>query len=124
MTPEIKNAKIQSTSLGYEDNGILTCCLMLNYESGGQGFGMYALDAPPIQRKPGFDRRGTAFGMEFIRRILLTVDVERWEQLPGKHIRVEASEEKVHRIGHIIKDIWFDPEDLKEFKTASPGGEG
>ena len=38
---EIRNAVIQSTMLGYEDHGILTCFLHLDYSGAGQGFGGY-----------------------------------------------------------------------------------
>ena len=114
---EIKNAKIASTMLGVEDHGILTCWLYLEYDGGGQGFGGYSLDTPDKARTHEFRRVGCAWGMEFINRILAVVGVEKWEQLPGKHIRVKAEHSKVHAIGNIIKDNWFCPEtDLTEFK--------
>lgn len=59
-------------------------------------------------------RRGSAYGMEFIRRILLTVGVDRWEDLPGKHVRVRARQDRVLAIGHITEDRWFTPADLAE----------
>jgi hypothetical protein len=53
--------------------------------------------------------------MEFIARVLDVVGVDSWEELPGKHIRVDHDEwGPIHRIGNIIEDKWFDPnEDLK-----------
>ena len=112
---ETKNAVIESTMLGIEDHGILTCFLNLNYGGSGQGFGGYGLD--------GFDkakdkRIGTAWGMEFVRRVLETMEVDSWEKLSGKHCRVISDNGKVYKIGHIIKDRWFDPEkDLAFLKT-------
>ena len=111
---ETKNAVIESTMLGIEDHGIMTCFLYLNYGGSGQGFGGYGLD--------GFDkakdkRVGTAWGMEFVRRVLETFEVDSWEKLSGKHCRVVADYGKVYRIGHIIKERWFDPEkDLADLK--------
>ena len=50
--------------------------------------------------------------MEFILRILSVLEVENWEDLPGKTIRVETDGEfgSIRGIGHIIKDVWFYPE--------------
>lgn len=110
---EIKNAQIRSTMLGVEDHGIFSCILSLDYAGSGQGFGGYALDEYEPQRKARF---GTAYGMEFIKRILDTLEVDKWEALKGQHIRADADHGKVYGIGHIIKDKWFYPEkDLKDF---------
>lgn len=113
MSTEIKNAIITSTHLGCEDHGIFTCYLHLDYGGSGQGFGGYALDKHNGNRGEGSERLGTAYGMEFIRRILSTLEISQWEKLPGTHVRVVASHEKVLSIGHIIKDRWFSPDDLK-----------
>lgn len=110
---EIRNAKIEEVSLGYEVHGILTCYLFLDYGSSSQSFGGYALD---IWHKEAGERFGTAYGMEFVRSILDVVGVEKWEDLKGKNIRVKSESRKIHAIGHIIKDKWFEPEkDLKQF---------
>ena len=106
---EIKNAKIVRTMLGYEDHGILTCYLQLDYGVGVQSFGGYAFDQYDKQKK---DRVGGAYGTEFVGRLLKTIGIEKWEDLPGKHIRVEADRDKVFRIGHILEDRWFDPKNI------------
>jgi hypothetical protein len=95
---EIKNAKIESTMLGFEDHGIFTCFLQLDYGGGGQGFGGYTL--------------GGKYGSDFIKAILETVGVNEWEKLPGKHIRVKAERTKIHEIGNIIIDKWFNPSEI------------
>ncbi len=106
---ETKNAKITSTMLGIEDHGILSCMIYLDYGGSGQGFGGYAMD----QWSERHGRRiGAAYGAEFILRVLHAVGVERWEDLPGKHVRVRSTYSKVHAIGHIIEDRWFSPDDL------------
>jgi hypothetical protein len=95
MNKEIRNAKITSTMLGFEDHGILTCMLHLDYGSLHQGFGGYSLKY---------------YGIEFIEKVLRAVGVETWEELRGKHVRVESDNLKVYRIGHIIEDRWYEPE--------------
>lgn len=111
--PETKNAKIVATSLGNEDHGIFTVSLTLEYGCGCQCFGGYAMDSYDKVKKR---RTGTAYGMEFIMRVLEVAGVSSWEKIKGVHIRVEADRTKVYGIGHITKDIWLRPEtDLKEF---------
>lgn len=110
---ETENAQIESTALGFPDRGIFTCWLYLTYDGGGQGFGGYALDTPLKDDKGKFLRRvGIGFGIDFISEILRTVGVEKWEDLPGKYIRVRREHTKVHAIGNIIADEWFSPEEL------------
>lgn len=109
---EVKNAKIRGTMLGIEDHGIMTAFIELDYGGAGQGFGGYGFDNPHKTKEEPYGRRGTAFGCEFIRRVLDVVGVEKWEDLKGKHVRVVATWDKVKRIGHIIEEKWFDPEEL------------
>jgi len=112
----IENAKIDSTTLGVEDHGILTCMLMLSGDGWGIGFGGYAMDEPEKDEAGKFvGRRGTAFGAEYIRLLLETLQVKRWEDLPGTIVRVETEGGcggRALRIGHALKDRWFDPKAL------------
>jgi hypothetical protein len=110
MNPEIKNARIDGTLLGYEDHGILTCFLYLDYGGTSQGFGGYTLDEYDETVKR---RIPTVYGMKFVTEILRVVGVDSWEKLKGQHIRVEADWQAVHRIGHLLKDVWFDPSTLQ-----------
>ena len=120
---EIRNAKITSTMLGVEDHGILTCFVHLSGDSWGVGFGGYALDQYSENEKR---RRGTAYGMEFIRRLLATLDVETWEKLPGQVVRVDTEGwgGKALRIGHALKEQWFDPATLRNEYFAGTETEG
>ena len=116
MRTKIENAKITRTMLGIEDHGIMTCMITVEGPGWGCGFGGYAFDAWDPDKK---DRFGVGYGIEFIKRVLSTVGVEKWEDLPGKHIRVENEGwgGKITRIGNILEDKWFDPEELtKEFE--------
>lgn len=98
----MKNATIIGTMLGCEDHGVLTCYLTLEYETGAQGFGGWCFGAMqgPVT---------SAFGMEFIRQVLLVAGVEKWEDLKGRPVRVDATPDRVHAIGHYVKDVWFRP---------------
>lgn len=105
MEIETKNAKITGTMLGVEDHGILSFMLYLDYGGSGQGAGGYCLDTPTKKPDGSFNRRvGTAAGMELIARILRVVGVEKWEDLPGQVIRVQATQNKIRAIGHFLKD--------------------
>jgi hypothetical protein len=86
-------AKIEGTSLGWEDRGILTCRLFVSYGSSSQGIGGYALDEPRWEggehHKGEFlGRFGTAYGMEFVRRLMVACGVDSWEKLKGRTVFV------------------------------------
>ena len=94
------NAKVVSTGLGAQEGRGLHCWLHLSWEGTGGSFGGDHWDATdePVASLP-----------HFIKRVLDTVGVESWEQLPGRFIRIEHDGTKVYRIGHIVEDRWFDP---------------
>ena len=84
-------ARIASTSLGYEDHGILTAYLHCEWTGGGVGVGGFCLDSPkPREQRDedDYSRVGTAYGLDHLIRILDTVGVDRWEQLPGQQVIV------------------------------------
>lgn len=77
-------AKVERTTLGYEDHGILTCFLHLSYGTGGaQGAGGYALD----EYDKTLERRvGTAYGCEFLIRLMRACGVDEWSKLKGRTV--------------------------------------
>ena len=107
-TPEMRNAKITAVSISQKH--FLSSWLTLDYGGAGQGFGGYALG-------------GEATTL-WIKGILNALDVEKWENLPGTVIRVVQDHGKVYRIGHALKDQWFDPEvafaPLRKESTRAP----
>lgn len=110
---EIKNAQITGTMLGTEDHGIMTAFLYLDYGDSSQGFGGYGLDAYNQKEKKRISHRTCG---EFIMRVLETVGVEKWEDLKGKYIKADSSQEKVHGICNILDiEKWYYPEE--EFKN-------
>ena len=78
--------RIKSTMLGYEDHGILTAQLYCEGDGCGVAVGGFCLDNP--SDGPGYDRRGTAYGLDHLIRIMETVGVSSWEALAGKDVVV------------------------------------
>lgn len=97
------NAKITKTSLGFEDHGILSSWLHLDFGTSSQGFGGYRLDAP--QNAP------SAAACAWITGVLKTLEIDDWSKLPGTPVRVRKESEfgRIIAIGHFYKDLWFDP---------------
>ena len=108
---EIKNAKISSTMLGREDHGIMTFMIYIGGDGFNCGVGGYCLDEFGSATQTRVFR---AESMEAISKILEVVGVDKWEDLPGKYIRIEYNGlgSTVTKIGNIIEEKWFD---LKEF---------
>ena len=95
---EIRNAIIDSTMLGFEDHGIFTCFIHLDYGSVSQSFGGYSIQG------------------DFIEEVLKTLKLDKWESLRGEKIRVKTGHKKVHAIGHFLEDGWFNPEEYYKKK--------
>ena len=100
----IFNAVIKSTMLGIEDHGFLTFFLHMEWDNVGQGFGGYALDSRGSQSTQHLS-------ISCIKKILETVGVDRWENLPGKYVRIEIKSlnDKIDSIGHITENKWCNP---------------
>lgn len=104
---EEKNAIIKSTRLSNDDHGLLSGWLFLEYgTSSGQGFGGYVLYLPADFTHSANQKN---YAGHFIFRCLEVAGVSEWEKLAGRTIRVRAEHSKVHAIGHIVKDDWFNP---------------
>lgn len=115
----IKNAVIESARITTEEHGCLTMWLSLDYGGAGQGFGGYALYLPKSFKHHGGQGN---FAGHFIYRCLEVAGVESFADLPGKTIRVDSQHSKVHRIGHIVKEVWFDPEEELKMLREALGG--
>lgn len=107
---KIVNAQITSTFLGREDHDILTFILHMNLSSGGcVGVGGYCLDYyDKTLKKRVFPKES----MELISKILETIGVSSWEKLPNTYCRIvdPGLGGVVKKIGHLMKDQWFDIE--------------
>jgi hypothetical protein len=114
---ETKNAIIESVSLSTGDRGFLDCWLTLDYGGSGQGFGGYVLYLP----KSYSHHELKSVAGHFIFRVMEIAGVTEWDKLKGRTIRVRCEHSKVHAIGHIVRDEWFNPSEdfaaLKELNT-------
>lgn len=110
---ETKNAIIESASLSTGDRGFLDCWLTLDYGGSGQGFGGYVLYLP----KSYSHHELKSVAGHFIFRVMEIAGVTEWDKLKGRTIRVKCEHSKVHAIGHIVSDDWFNPsEDFAALK--------
>lgn len=105
MAVTIKNAVIKSARIDSGDRGLLTAWIELDYGGSCQGFGGYALYLP----KSYAHHELMSCAGHFIFRVMEVAGVGRWDHLAGKTVRVSSDHTKVHSIGHIVKDDWFNP---------------
>lgn len=108
---EIVNAKITSTSLG-EDHGCLTAYLTLEGDGWGCSYGGYCLDHWFAEA----GEHSSSDGYGAIIELMKTLEVESWEALKSKYVRVEIEGWGGHiiRIGHLMKEKWFSFKDYFE----------
>ena len=86
MNDNKKLAKIVSASLEIKERGNLNFWINVSYEYGlNQGIGGITLDTYNEEKKR---RIGTAYGCEFIRQLLLCLDVNDFSEMKGKVIWV------------------------------------
>jgi hypothetical protein len=77
-------AKIRHVRLGWEDHGIFTCQLDMDYGGSGQGAGGYALDEARRGENDEFiGRFGTAYGMEWIIRLMRACNAQDFSEVQG-----------------------------------------
>lgn len=110
MGNEIRNAMITDTKLG-EEHGCLTAQVFVEGDGWGCAFGGYSLDH--WDRKPGSYSSADGYGA--IVELMKTLDVDRWEDLKGKCVRVHFEGNQIVEIGHLLKKQWFS---FKEYFRA------
>jgi hypothetical protein len=115
---EERNAIIESATITNDDHGLLSAWVHLDYGGIGQGFGGYALYLPKSFTHHNLG--GPNYAGHFIWRVMEVADVSEWSKLKGKTVRVRCEHSKVHAIGHIVKDDWFNPS--ADFEAIKQGG--
>ena len=111
---ETMNAVIENVRITTEGIGLLSVWITLDYGVSSQGFGGYNLYIPKSFKA----HEMKSFAGHFIYRVMEIAGVSEWEKLVGKTIRVCARHTGVVRIGHIIKDDWFCPEEELQIKNS------
>lgn len=101
---KIENAKITSTKLG-EEHGCLTADIFVEGDGWGCAFGGYCLD----HWCANIGEHHSSDGYGAIIELMKTLEVDSWEALTGKYVRVEPGGwgNGILRIGHLMKDKWF-----------------
>jgi hypothetical protein len=104
MEIQTLNARIVSTYLGAAHGTDFGCSLLLNYGTKDQN-----VICPHLYE---YDEESTMISWKgaipILTLILNIAGVNKWEDLSGRFIRVRATHDKVHAIGHIIEDKWLD----------------
>ena len=80
--------KIEKTTLGYEDHGILTAYISFNFGSSGQSAGGMMFSWRPHGEKEQF----ADAGMAFVSGVLRACGVDCWEKLVGRTVYVLRAE--------------------------------
>lgn len=91
----IENATISSVYLGGWEDAVptnkLCVSLMFSGDGWGQGSGYYSGNIE-----------------EFVRLVLVTVDVSEWSKLKGAYCRIGREGGRITAVGHWSKDNWFE----------------
>ena len=111
MSQESKNAMIGNVRVTIEEYNALTVWVVLDYGGSGQQFGGYCL-----YNGKDWMEKGNYAG-HFLWRLMEVAGVKNLNEVEGKTVRVRATQTKVHAIGHILKDDWFDPDEEFEKLT-------
>lgn len=98
------NAVITGTFLGYA-NGIATFFIRLQQEDKVHDYGNWSLAAYDESLD---EQVGTQAGMNLILDLLKTLELNCWEELTGKAIRIRTFGGEVTQLGHYLKNQWFD----------------
>lgn len=113
--PIVVNAIIESADVTLDRGAFLSVWLMLRYDGMGQGFGGVVLGGTP-DAAAGDHKNQPNIAGEWLVWCLRVADVERLRDCVGKAIRVRKTDKfgDIIAIGHIVKDIWFEPKKAME----------
>ena len=106
MEDGIYNAKIEGAQLMFEDHGCLILNLYTVHSGGHQAFGSVNIMNRATKT---FERTGGNVAGWYIKRVFDVCEVDSFDQLVGKTIRIKEVDGIIRAIGHIIKEDWFEP---------------
>ena len=116
---QIENAKITSTSISMADHGCLVITIFVEGNCWGCGIGGYMNG---VGHLGATEWKGNGSAIVAMMKIMDVVGVDKWENLPGKYIRVKTKgcgcASTIDEIGNLIEDKWFN---LKEFYKTDIG---
>lgn len=93
--PEWKIAKAGKPTLGWEDHGILTAYVPLDYGGSFQSLGGFCLSwSPP----PNHEERYHSKSMEWCARLMKAFGVREWSEIEGCTVFVRADYEHVYGV--------------------------
>lgn len=75
-------AKVESTMIGYEDHGILTAYVFLDFGGSSQGAGGYGFDE--YDEATGGRVVASGFGLDWIASAIRAAGVDSWEKVKGR----------------------------------------
>jgi len=78
--------KVKSIMFGYEDHGILTLFLHLDFGGSGQGFGGMILSRSEVLPDHRYKQRGTLAGTDLVCRLLDLFGVQDLYQIKNRYI--------------------------------------
>ena len=113
----IENARITSTSISMADHGVLCISFGVRGDGWGCNVGQWVNG---VGHLGAHEWKGNGSAIVAMMKIIDTVGVEKWEDLPGKLIRVksEGRGSTIDEIGNIIEDKWFN---LRKFYETDTG---
>ena len=99
-------AKIECTSLGFEDHGFFTAAITVDYGGSGQGIGLFCMSDVNEPDKPA---TSTPRAADFIIRVLRACGVEKWESLRGRTIYVLFDDDSWNSTPRGIENLPTEP---------------
>jgi len=118
---EEKNAIISHAEIRLTRGMFLEVCLTLDYGGAGQCMVSPVLMVGPASSAYLKTCAGPNFTGMYIDAVLRVVGAEKWSDVPGKPVRVLATHTKVCQIGHVIKNVWFNPEEAFDALAKAEG---
>lgn len=100
------NAKIVSVNICDNDHGCYNVFVELDYGHSRQGIGNYGL--APIVRKHDKILDNWKLGYMIV-RLMEVCEVNNFSKVNNSYVRVKIENGLVSEIGHILKDVWFNP---------------